>query len=147
MILNDFKAFPAVGVLVGIDWGARRVGVAVSDSGRHFVFAREPITGCNTDELVARVLEIMRAARAVGLVIGLPLRMDGTESETTAMVRAFADAMVRATDLPIVFIDETLTSVAAQADMGRVRRRDIKAKLDSNSARVILENAIAMMKR
>ena len=49
--------------------------------------------------------------------------------------------------MPIIFIDETLSSMSAQEQMGRIRRSDIKEKLDSNSARVILENAIAMMKR
>ena len=147
MILDDFKAFPAKGVLVGIDWGARRTGVAVSDPSREFVFARGPIVGCASDELVARVAAMAHDARAVGIVVGLPLRMDGTESETTVAVRAFADALARATDLPIIFIDETLSSAAAQDEMGRVSVRDIKEKLDSNSARVILENAIAMTAR
>ena len=147
MILGNFKAFPASGVLVGIDWGARRTGVAVSDPSRQFVFVREPITGCGAQDLVARIVDLARDTRAVGIVVGLPLRMDGTESETTAMVRAFADTLSHATDLPIAFIDETLSSAAAQGEMGRVRRRDIKEKLDSNSARVILENAIAMMTR
>ena len=51
------------------------------------------------------------------------------------------------TDLPICMIEENLTSVEAQESMGRVRVRDIKQKLDSESARVILENAIAIIKR
>lgn len=147
MILDDFKAFPAKGILVGVDWGARRTGVAVSDPSREFVFARDPIVGCAPDELVARVVSVANDARAVGIVIGLPLHMDATESETTVAVRAFADALADATDLPIIFIDETLSSAAAQGEMGRVRARDIKEKLDSNAARVILENAIAMMAR
>lgn len=147
MILDDFKAFPAKGVLVGIDWGARRTGVAVSDPSREFVFAREPVDGCAPDELLMRIAAMAHDVRAVGIVIGLPLRMDGGESETTAVVRRFADSLARATDLPIIFIDETLSSATAQGEMGRVRVRDIKAKLDSNSARVILENAIAMMAR
>ena len=50
-------------------------------------------------------------------------------------------------ELSIAFIDESYSSIAAQDDMGRVRRGDIKTKLDSESARVILENAIAMMRR
>ena len=50
-------------------------------------------------------------------------------------------------DLPIVFIDESFSSVNAQEDMGKVRVKDIKQCLDSESARVILENAIAIIKR
>ena len=147
MILDDFKVFPRDGRLIGIDWGARRTGVAVSDESREFVFARAPIVSRDAAELVRAVLELVRAEKIVGIVIGLPLRMDGTESETTGRVRAFADALAHETDVPIIFIDETLSSTEAQGQMGRVRRADIKEKLDSNAARVILENAIALMGR
>ena len=147
MILGNFKAFNTPGRLIGIDWGARRTGVAVTDESREFVFARAPIVSNGGAELVRAVLELVRAEKIVGIVIGLPLRMDGTESETTGRVRAFADALAHETDVPIIFIDETLSSTEAQGQMGRVRRADIKEKLDSNAARVILENAIALMGR
>ncbi len=147
MILSNFKAFPRVGRLIGIDWGARRTGVAVSDESHEFVFVRPPILSNNMDELVHAVADLTVAERAAGIVVGLPLRTDGSESETTRAVRAFADALATKTDVPIVFIDETLSSASAQEEMGRVRRADIKEKLDSNAARVILENAIAVMRR
>ncbi len=147
MILSNFKVFPRVGRLVGIDWGARRTGIAVTDDGREFVFARAPIVSNGGAELVRAVVELVRTEKIAGIVIGLPLRMDGTESETTARVRAFADALSHETDTPIIFIDETLSSSEAQGQMGRVRRADIKEKLDSNAARVILENAIALLNR
>ena len=147
MILSNFKVFNASGRLIGIDWGARRTGVAVSDADRSIVFARAPIVSANSGDLINAVLDIVNAEKIVGIVIGLPLRTNGAESETTAMVRAFASELAQRTDVPIMFIDETLSSSAAQEQMGRVRRSDIKEKLDSNAARVILENAIAMMKR
>ncbi len=147
MILSNFKVFPRVGRLVGIDWGLRRTGIAVTDESREFVFARAPIVSNGGAELVRAVVELVRAEKIVGIVIGLPLRMNGSESETTARVRAFADALAHETDTPIIFIDETLSSSEAQGQMGRVRRADIKEKLDSNAARVILENAIALMGR
>ena len=147
MILVDFKGFNANGRLLGLDWGARRTGVAVSDETREFVFARDPIVSDTLDDLIQKVCKIISAEKIGGIVVGLPLHMDGTDSETTAMVRTFADKLSHATDLPIVLIDETLSSTAAQEQMGRVRIREIKEKLDSNAARVILENAIAMIKR
>lgn len=147
MILSNFKVFPRTGRLIGIDWGARRTGIAVSDDLHEFVFVREPIVSRNNDELVCAVVNLVNAEKLVGIVVGLPLRMDGTDSETTARVRAFAGALAGATDIPIIFIDETLSSTAAQEQMGRVRRTDIKEKLDSNAACVILENAIAMINR
>ena len=147
MILDDFKVFPRDGRLIGIDWGARRTGVAVSDESREFVFVRAPIVSRNAAELVRAVAELIISEKVVGIVIGLPLRTDGSESDTTKMVREFADALAGATDVPIIFIDETLSSMAAAEQMGRATVREIKEKLDSDAARVILENAIAMMGR
>lgn len=147
MILHDFKVFPHIGRLIGIDWGARRTGVAVSDDSRNFVFVRPVIVVKNPNELTGKIIDLIKSEHVVGVVIGLPLRTDGTESETTKMVRAFADELSHAIDLPIVFIDETLSSSAATSEMGRATIHDIKEQLDSESARVILENAIAVIQR
>ena len=147
MILDDFKVFPATGVLLGIDWGARRTGVAVSDPSRELVFVRAGIVAKELTELIDNIVRLVQETRAVGVIIGLPLRMDGTESETTTYVREFADALARHVDLPIAFVDETLSSITAQDEMGQVSRADIKRELDSNAARVILENAIAIIRR
>lgn len=147
MILPDFKAFPRTGRIVGIDWGAARTGVAVSDASREFVFTRPAIAGGRDGTLPRAVADLASGERAVGIVIGLPLYSDGTESDTTSRVREFASALAQVTDLPICFIDESYSSITAQAEMGRVRLADIKQKLDSASARVILENAISLIHR
>jgi len=148
MILPDFKAFPRTGRILGIDWGARRIGVAVSSPDREFVFVRDAIVmprGANGH--ATKVADLARTENVVGIVVGLPLYNDGTESDTTKMVRDFVDDLSRQVDLPICMIEENLTSSVAQENMGRVRVRDLKEKLDSESARVILENAIAIINR
>ena len=149
MILPDFKAFPRTGRIVGIDWGAARTGVAVSDASREFVFTRDAIDvrRAGVCDLARRVADVVANEGAVGIIIGLPLHADGTESDTTARVREFATALTQVTDLPIYLLDESYSSVIAQSEMGRVRRTDIKQKLDSASARVILENAISLIRR
>ncbi|MBO4583294.1 MAG: Holliday junction resolvase RuvX [Alphaproteobacteria bacterium] len=147
MILSDFKVLEKKGRLLGIDWGARRTGIAVSDETKEFVFAREPILAENIDDQVHKILGLLGSEKIVGIVLGLPLRMDGGDSDTTTAVRAFAQKLSEKTDVPIVFLDETLSSAEAQGQMGRVRRNEIKEKLDSQAARVILENAIAIVKR
>ena len=148
MILPNFNDFPRTGRIMGVDWGARRTGVAVSDASREFVFVRPPIITRQTGASVAQqIADLARAENVVGIVIGLPLRMDGTASETTDAVRRWGAELCTYVDLPIVFIDETLTSTVAQENMGRVRISDIKRGLDSESARVILENAIAIIAR
>jgi putative Holliday junction resolvase len=147
MILPNFKDFPIAGRVIGLDWGARRTGVAITDESCSFVFARKPIVSKNSDDLQSRVLSLIKEERVAGIIIGLPLRTDGTESETTKNVRDFAISLAEKIDTPICFLDETLSSTAAQESMGRVRISDIKEKLDSEAARVILENAIAVIKR
>ena len=147
MILSDFKVLEKKGRLLGIDWGARRTGIAVSDETKEFVFAREPVLAENVDNQVDKILDLLKSEKVVGIVLGLPLRMDGGDSDTTTAVRAFAQKLSDRTDVPIVFLDETLSSAEAQGQMGRLRPYKIKEKLDSQAARVILENAIAIIKR
>ena len=148
MILADFKAFPRHGKIMGVDWGARRTGVAVSDETHEFTFSRPAIVmPRGATDIARRVADVIAAERVHGIVIGMPVRSDGTPSDASIAVRKFADELSCMTDLPICFIEEDLTSLAAQEEMGRVRVRDIKEKLDSVAARIILENAIAIIHR
>ena len=99
MILSDFKAFPRVGRILGIDWGLRRIGVAVSDPSREFVFVRDVISVPRGAENHADlVVDVARSENVVGIIVGLPVRGDGTESETTKMVRDFIAALTDQTD-------------------------------------------------
>ena len=147
MILPDFKGFPRSGRIIAIDWGARSSGVAVSDESREFAFVRDVVKVGQGDDAGTIVARMAKEERVVGIVVGLPLYPDGAESDTTKMVREFVVNLSEKTDLPIILVEENLTSVAAQESMGRVRVRDIKEKLDSQAARVILENAIALINR
>ena len=147
MIFYDYKDFPRVGRIIGLDWGGRRCGVALADLEHDFVFSRPSINVKNQSELVDAVLNLIAEESAVGIVLGLPLRGDGTDSETTICVREFADMLSKKTELPILFVEENLTSSAAQDELRTSNISKIKQKLDSISARIILENAIAMIKR
>jgi putative Holliday junction resolvase len=148
MIVSDFKDFPKQGRILGVDWGQRRIGVAVSDETREFFFVRPQIENKPWSRVaVAGVAVVADEEKAAGIVIGLPLRWDNSESETTAAVRLFAKDLASYTDLPIIFIDEHLTSVEAEGQLAGLRRAEMKKKLDSQSAKIILENAVAMIKR
>ncbi len=148
MILPDCNDFPRYGRLLGIDWGAVRTGVAVSDPTREFIFTRPAIvTPRGGMDVAAEIVRIALIEGVSGIVFGLPVHADGAESDTAKMVRACVTSVAEKISVPIWFVPENLTSHAAQESMGRVRRRDIKEKLDSESARVILENAIAILKR
>ena len=147
MILSDYKDFPRAGRILSLDWGLRRCGIAVSDENRDFTFVRPQLYIKSQDELIQNVLGIISEDNISGIVIGLPLYSDGSESETTKMVRDFANLLSQHTDLPIIFIEENLTSTAAQEEIGRKSISKIKQELDSVSAKIILENAIAILKR
>lgn len=147
MILSYYKDFPRAGRIIGIDWGLRRCGVAISDENRGFVFVRPQIYIKNQDELIQNILQIILAEKFVGIVVGLPVREDGSESDTTKMVREFAGSLSNKTDLPIIFVPENLTSMAAQEEIGRKSISKIKQELDSVSAKIILENAISLLNR
>ncbi len=135
MILPDFKDFPTTGRILGIDWGARRLGLAVSDPSQEFVFVRPQLEYKN-EPILEKIVKIAITEQSVGIVIGLPIRSDGTESETTKMVREFANELSKKTNLPIVFTDESLTSFEAGENLSGIRNK--KNVLDSESAKVIL---------
>ena len=147
MFLSDYKDFPRIGRIIGIDWGLRRCGIAVSDENRDFVFTRPQLNIKNNDELIQNILKVLSDDKFVGIVVGLPLYSDGTESDTTKMVRNFVENLSKQTDLPIIFVPENLTSMAAQAEIGCKSITKIKQELDSVSAKIILENAIGLLKR
>ena len=147
MIMPDFKDFPRTGRIVGIDWGARRTGVAVSDESREFVFVRPPIVVGRGEDNAKKIADLAVSEQVVGIIIGLPLRIDGSDSDTTSMVRDVAGRIANYTDLPICFIDETLTSATAADEKGLHDKKSVKEKLDSESAKIILENAIAVINR
>ena len=147
MILSDFNKFPRIGRIIGLDWGLRRCGIAVSDENRGFVFARPQLYVKTQEELIHSIMDIIKTDKIGGIVIGLPLRTDGSDSDTTKLVREFADLLSKQTELPIIFVPENLTSVAAQEEIGRKSIAKIKQELDSVSAKIILENAIALLNR
>ena len=145
MIMPHFKDFPRTGRILGIDGGARRTGVAISDESREFVFTRPAIIAGREINVAKQIADLAISEHVVGIVIGLPLRMDGTESDTTSMVRDVAGRIANYTDLPICFIDETLTSATSADEKGLHDKKVVKEKLDSESAKIILENSIAVI--
>ncbi|MDR0803818.1 MAG: Holliday junction resolvase RuvX [Rickettsiales bacterium] len=151
MILDNFKDFPRAGLIIGIDWGVRRIGLAVSDERQEFAFPKKIINH------QSEIINFIKSERPVGIVVGLPLHGDGTDSETTAAVRKFAADLSGQIALPIAFMEENFTSAEAEEIIknksGKPPRRACarhpskRGELDAVAAAIILENAIAMMKR
>ncbi|OFW14577.1 MAG: hypothetical protein A3F70_06515 [Acidobacteria bacterium RIFCSPLOWO2_12_FULL_67_14] len=134
--------------IVGLDVGERRIGVAVSDP--TLTLAR-PVGVLRPSSLDADAVqlasgEVARLAAeddgVAGIVVGLPRRLDGSDTEMTPRVAAFADALGRATSLPIVLQDERLTSREAESRLATTDKdwRSRKTRLDAAAAAVILQD-------
>lgn len=127
----DFDSFraalPPTGALAGLDLGEKTIGVAVSDLRRGVATPLETIRRKKFTLDAARLLEIVKARAVAGIVLGLPLNMDGTEGPRCQTTRAFARNLSGLSALPIGFWDERLSTVAAEralleADTSRSKR-------------------------
>jgi putative Holliday junction resolvase len=137
-------ALPAVGAVMGLDFGEKTIGVAVSDRMRSVASPLETVRRAKFTLDAGRLMEIAAAREIAGVVIGLPLNMDGTEGPRCQSTRAFARNLERLTPLPIAFWDERLSTVAAEralleADTSRKRRGEV---IDHVAAGVILQGAL-----
>ena len=140
----DFReALPDRGRLAGLDVGTKTIGVALCDAGWIIASPAETITRtkCSVDAAKLRALRAAQSAK--GMVIGLPLNLDGSDSPRTQSVRAFA-RNVEGIGLPILLWDErwstqAVTRTLIDADASRARRAELVDKL---AAAYILQGAI-----
>ena len=148
MICADAGAFSAAlprdGGLLGLDLGTVTIGVAVSDLRRRVATPVETLRRTKFGADAARLLDLAARRAAAGVVIGLPVNMDGSEGPRAQSARAFARNLERLTALPIAFWDERLSTVAAQralleADMSRKRRAEV---VDAVAAGFILQGIL-----
>jgi len=140
--VDDFlAALPPVGSLMGLDLGDKTIGLAISDPRRGIASPLQTIRRQKFTLDAAALIAVLRARSITGLVLGLPLNMDGTEGPRVQKTRAFARNLAGLTDLPIGFWDERLSTVAAEralldADMSRAKRARV---IDHVAAGVILQ--------
>ncbi len=131
-------------ILLGIDYGDKRIGLALSDP--EGTLARRLLTLENDGEAVQRLGELTRQHGVEGIVMGIPLGFSGA-SEQTAKVEAFIGRLEQALDLPIARMNEILTSKMAQENLIRAGVRDVKAILDQEAARIILQDYLDARRR
>lgn len=139
---------PARGALLGLDLGTKTIGVAASDPDRRLATGVETVSRKAFQADAARVLALAAERQAVGLVLGLPLNMDGSEGPRAQSTRAFARNLARLTELPIAFWDERLSTAAVEraliaADASRARRA---AVIDQHAAAFILQGALDFLR-
>lgn len=140
----DFAdALPDAGKLASLDVGTRTVGLAICDAGWHFAGPCETIQRTKFTKDLAALRTFIGREHVVGLVVGLPLNMDGSDSPRTQSVRAFARNLA-VLQLPLLLWDERWSTQAVEramieADVSRARRAE---KIDSLAAAHILQGAI-----
>ena len=143
-LIDAVAHWPERGALVGLDLGTKTIGVAVSDADRRLATGVETIQRTAFKADAARVLAIAAERNAVGLVLGLPINMDGSEGPRAQSTRAFARNFSKLTDLAIGLWDERLSTVAVEReligmDMSRARRAEV---IDEHAAMFILQGAL-----
>lgn len=125
--------------LLALDIGDRRIGVAAADTGTKIAY---PLTTLDVgNDIVERIEELIAEQHATELVIGFPRNLNGESTAQTATVQKFA-AKLEIFGLPIHFQDETLTSVVAEAHLGKVRSTHPKGSIDAHAAAIILTDYI-----
>ncbi len=143
-MLNDAAPLPERGALIGLDLGSKTIGVAASDPDRRVAAPVETIARKRFSSDAKRILELAAERRAIGIVLGLPINMDGSEGPRAQSTRAFARNLARLTELPIALWDERLSTAAVEraliaADASRAKR---KVVIDQHAAAYILQGAL-----
>lgn len=135
--------------LVGLDLGEKTIGVAVSDATRTVASPLQLIRKTKFTDDANALFKLMESRGAGGIVIGLPVNMDGTEGPRCQSSRAFARNLLRLRDLPIAFWDERLSSAAVnrmlidEHDVNRKQRGEVVDKL---AATYILQGALERLR-
>jgi putative Holliday junction resolvase len=143
--IADFAAaLPSSGALAALDLGTKTIGVAVSDGLRHVATPLSTVKRTKFTADADALIAILEGRAITGLILGLPVNMDGTEGPRCQSVRAFARNFAARWSGPIGFWDERLSTVAAEralleADTSRKRRA---AVIDHVAAGIILQGAL-----
>ena len=129
---------------LGLDLGKVRIGVALSDP---LGITAQPLTvlkSAGTQKDIIAIGELINQHEVTQVVVGLPLNMDGTESTTTQKVRDFTQKLAGRLCVPVVYVDERLTSKQAERIMieGDTRREERREKIDKVAAALLLQSAL-----
>lgn len=148
LITSDVEEFAHAigsgGRLLGIDLGTKTAGLATCDAGRMIATALKTLKRDKFTKLKAELIDVIETNAISGIVIGLPLNMDGSAGPRVQATRAFSRNLSQAVPLPQLQWDERLTTVQAErmliaADASRRRRSEV---IDQVAATLILQGAL-----
>ena len=136
------------GRVLAIDMGSKRVGLAVSDELRLTVRTLPPLPRTPWKRLLSSLAELCVQFDVRSIVLGLPLRLDGTEGDAAQLVRRVARNLELSLKLPLFLQDERLTSKDAEASLRErgLQGAEISARIDSEAASIILSDFLEVQK-
>ncbi len=129
------------GRLLAIDYGERRIGLAISDPMQIIASGLTTLLVNNNKDAIRQIAEIIKEQEIVGIIIGMPNRTDGRQSEKATKIESFAGILSESQKVPVYFIDERYTSTIAKSmllEAESKKKRRTKEKLDELAAVVIL---------
>jgi putative Holliday junction resolvase len=127
--------------ILGLDHGTARVGVALSDESRFLASPKGFIPATPKKQCLEAVAELCRSENVGMIVLGLPKHMNGDEGDSAKAARKFGALAADKTGLPVEFVDERLSTVAADRALSEsnVRGRDKRKRVDAAAAAIILQ--------
>lgn len=137
------------GRILGVDFGDTRTGLAVSDISRFLASGIGYVSPGGIEKTANKVAEVAKEHKVGAIVVGLPKNMDGSEGFRAERCREFAGLLCdRLPNIPIVMMDERLTTVSASRYLNETNTRGAKRKgvIDTLSAQIILQNALDRLK-
>jgi putative Holliday junction resolvase len=136
---------PARGPVLGLDYGSRRIGMAVSDPEGEFAFPVGVLTRRGLRRDLDALRRLAQERGVTQIVVGLPLHLDGRQGTEAEAARAFASALAQATGLPVDLLDERWTTREAERALRETepRGRKRREKLDAAAAAILLRTWLA----
>ncbi len=135
--------------ILAVDPGSKQVGLALSDPTETIATALSTLPATPADTLAERIASVAAAQSAERIIIGLPLRLDGSRGPEAAAAERLAAAVRKASGLPVQMVDERLTTAAAERSLieGGVRREKRRASIDRVAAVILLQGHLDGLRR
>ena len=143
------RTFPVQGRLLGLDYGTKRVGIAVSTTEQNIASPLENYTRQTETLDGLHFSKLVKEYSVVGMVVGLPVHLSGEESEKSREAREFGNWVATVTGLPVCFWDERFTSVMAEeyllsAELSKKKRKN---RLDKLASQIMLQSFLDAVDR
>ncbi|PIZ76326.1 Holliday junction resolvase RuvX [Candidatus Peregrinibacteria bacterium CG_4_9_14_0_2_um_filter_41_14] len=129
------------GRILAIDYGEKRVGLALSDADQIIAFPRQTLS--NDESLFVRIKDLVATEEIVMIIVGLPLHADHTESYQTRLTRTFADELAKVVDVEVMMMDEKFTTFEARERIAGADPKQVNTDKDQLSAMILLEEYLA----